>query len=309
MAALLDLDVRQLAALRAVAEEGTFGRAATKLGFTQSAVSQQVASLERTVGMRLFDRPGGPRPPALTPAGSVLLDHARAVLDRLDHAADELDRLRRGIVGKLEIGTFQSISTKVLPTAMGRFRAAVGGVDVRLTESDDKEELIEKLLADELDLSFHVLLPGEADDPRLELISLGHDPYVVIAPAGRHQPVEAFFREPMVGMPAGSSCQDLVDDLVVERGFPAPTYAFRSVDNGAVQAMVRSGLGAAIMPFLAIDPNDAGIEVLQFSPDRPARHLTIARRRGRTLPPAADQFIATALEVCEQLLEQCPAEC
>src|SRR6478752_9507111 len=89
--ALRDLDIRHLMALQAVAEERSFGRAAQRLGFTQSAISQQVAALERIVGTPLFDRPGGPRPVELTPAGVALLPHAEAVLERLLQASEDLE--------------------------------------------------------------------------------------------------------------------------------------------------------------------------------------------------------------------------
>src|SRR5256885_16352053 len=79
----LGVEVRPLAALRAVAEEGTFGAAALKLGYAQSAISQQIAALERHVGRRLFDRPGGSRPVVLTRAGELLLGHAESIMTRL----------------------------------------------------------------------------------------------------------------------------------------------------------------------------------------------------------------------------------
>ena len=77
------LELRHLQALLAVTDEGTFSRAAGRLGYTQSAVSQQISALERMVGAPVFDRPGGPRPVELTEAGRVLVDHARGVLNRL----------------------------------------------------------------------------------------------------------------------------------------------------------------------------------------------------------------------------------
>src|SRR3954447_7272095 len=109
------LDLRMLVALRAVAEHRSFGRAADRLGFTQSAISQQIAALERVVGEPVFDRPGGPRPVELTPAGQVLLDHAEAVFRQLHQAEEEVTRLRAGDGGRLVVGTFQSVSVKVLP--------------------------------------------------------------------------------------------------------------------------------------------------------------------------------------------------
>ena len=78
------LDIRHLQALRAVATEGTFGRAAEALGYTQSAVSQQIAALERIAGHPVFDRPGGPRRVRLTAAGRMLLGHAEQILDRVE---------------------------------------------------------------------------------------------------------------------------------------------------------------------------------------------------------------------------------
>ena len=79
----LGVELRHLAALEAVARERSFGRAAESLGYTQSAVSQQIATLERAVGERLVERPGGPRPVALTEAGELLLGHAGAIVARL----------------------------------------------------------------------------------------------------------------------------------------------------------------------------------------------------------------------------------
>src|SRR3954467_965538 len=92
----LGVELRHLAALQAVAEEGSFGRAATRLGYTQSAVSQQIATLERLVGERLVERPGGPRPVSLTEAGTVLLRHADGIVARAPGAEAGLPSLRRG---------------------------------------------------------------------------------------------------------------------------------------------------------------------------------------------------------------------
>ena len=89
----LGVEIRHLAALRAVAEEGTFGAAALKLGYAQSAISQQIAALERHVGHRLFDRPGGSRPVTLTRAGELLLGHAESIMTRLSAARIDLDSL------------------------------------------------------------------------------------------------------------------------------------------------------------------------------------------------------------------------
>ena len=79
----LGIELRHFLALEAVAREGSFGKAALKLGYTQSAVSQQIAALERIVGQRLIERPGGPKPVSLTEAGTLLLRHANAITARI----------------------------------------------------------------------------------------------------------------------------------------------------------------------------------------------------------------------------------
>src|SRR6476661_10494388 len=80
---LLGIELRHLVALQAIAEHGSFGRAAKALGYTQSAISQQMAALERAVGEKLIERPGGPRPVSLTEAGQLLLRHADSIVARL----------------------------------------------------------------------------------------------------------------------------------------------------------------------------------------------------------------------------------
>src|SRR5829696_3250801 len=91
-----DLEVRHLVALTAVAREGTFARAAARLGYTQSTVSQQIAALERAVGGPVFDRPGGPRPVRITPLGAVVLEQGRDLLAKAERLADAVDRFKAG---------------------------------------------------------------------------------------------------------------------------------------------------------------------------------------------------------------------
>ena len=128
--------------------------------------------------MQLFDRTPGPRPAELTPAGELLLEHARTVLAQVAAASDDLERLRRGEAGRLIVGTFQSVSHKLLPTIIGRMKAEQPGLEVRLFETDDDDELVERLITGELDLSF--VVAQDDDDPRLETIELVHDRYIVL---------------------------------------------------------------------------------------------------------------------------------
>src|SRR5712691_13336371 len=132
---LLGVELRHVLALEAVAREGSFGRAAIALGYTQSAISQQIAMLERIVGERLIERPGGPRPVSLTEAGELLLRHAEAIVARLAAAQADLAALSDGTAGRLRVGIYQSVGERVLPELMRRFRASWPRVEIRLSES------------------------------------------------------------------------------------------------------------------------------------------------------------------------------
>lgn len=302
---LQDVEIRQLRALHAVAEEGSFGRAAERLGFTQSAISQQIASLERAVGDRVFDRPGGPRRVELTPVGEVLLGHARALLDRLRDADDDLRSLRAGEVGRLAVGSYQSVSVNVLPAVIGRLRDERPGLTVRCVEDDDNDQLEARLLADELDLSFLIGMPDHDD---LEAVELLVDPFVLVSTndqAGPSVPTASLDGQPMIGQ-APCSCQLMIDDCLRQSGVE-PDYVFRSNDNSAVQAMVRAGMGRAILPYLAVDPHGAGLTISALDPPIPPRVVVLARRRGRTLIPAAERFIELATDVCARLPTFAPA--
>lgn len=298
---LLSVDVRHLAALVAVAEERSFGRAAQRLGFTQSAVSQQIAAFERSIGTALFDRPGGPLPVEITPAGDALLPHARAVLDRLDAADAELDRLLAGEGGRITIGTFQSVSVKALPIIIGRLRGERPDLEIRLVESDDNDELQRRTLDGELDVSF-LVYHGDADQ-RLDFEELCRDPFVAISRAADGLPAVLGQRElsatSLIGQHA-SSCQLLID-RGLQRMDVAADYVFRSNDNAAVQAMVRAGMGVAVMPWLAIDADDTDVSVHELEPPLAPRIIGLIQRRGRTLSPATARFVEIAREVASEL--------
>ena len=194
----------------------------------------------------------------------------------------------RGEAGRLVVGTFQSVSHKLLPTIIGRMKAEQPGLEVRLFETDDDAELVERLITGELDLSF--VVEQDDDDPRLETIELVHDRYIVLtrtedAATGASVPARTLHGAPLVGVPAENLCQRLVDRRLDALGVE-PIYVFRSIDNGAIQAMVRSGLGRAVMPYLTIDPDDPGVVVQELDPAVPPRRIAIARRAGRTLAPS-----------------------
>lgn len=302
MAVGRDLEIRHLVALDAVAEAGTFGRAAQRLGYTQSAVSQQIAALERTVGAPLFDRPGGPRPVTLTPLGELLVTHARAVLERVDAASTDIERFQAGAIGRIDIGTFQSVSTALLPSLLARLRLEHPHVEARLVESDDHDEILRQTLEGQLDVSFLV-----HDTPaEIEKIDLLTDPFVVVALPGDvadgPMPARMLNDVSLIGE-QDSSCQRIVDDGLHTIGVE-PDYVFRTSDNSAIAAMVRAGVGMAVVPLLSVELEDPRTVVRHIDPPIPPRHISLGWRRGRTLSPAASRFIEIAREMTAELRDR-----
>src|SRR5881398_3980150 len=178
---LLGVELRHLLALQAIAEHGSFGRAARALGYTQSAISQQVATLERAVGEKLIERPGGPRPVSLTEAGRLLLRHADAIVAQLDAAQADMAALAEGAAGPLRVGIFQSVGARLLPGLLRRFREEYPRVEVRVREETDAAELLRLLEHGELDLTFADLPLPEGPYTWREIL---RDPYVLVVPAG-----------------------------------------------------------------------------------------------------------------------------
>lgn len=304
MSALHELDFRHLVALDAVATEGSFGRAATHLGYTQSAVSQQIAALERIIGERVFDRPGGPRPVVLTPLGAHLLDHARALLAHLGKVGDDLDRFRHGHVGRLRIGTFQSVSNRMLPLLVGPLREAHPDLDISVFETDFDTELHIGLAAGELDVSFVV---GDVDT-RFGTEHLLTDPFCLLSRPGQFPPgpvdMGVLNTEPLVGQHE-NSCQ-IINEAGLRSNGVEPTYVFRSNDNGAVAAMVRAGMGVAVLPLLCVDLDDPRIELHALEPPIPARDISVAWNADRTRSPAVDHFVELAVSVAAGLDHRLP---
>ena len=283
------MELRHLATLAAVAEEGTFGRAAGHLGYTQSAVSQQIAALERSVGGAVFDRPGGPKPVLLTPLGEVVLTHGRDLLARAGDAADAIERFKAG-EGRVDIGTFQSMTTTILPEVVRRVRAAHPGADIRLVEDETDPPP-----TDHLDLVF---FDGRIDGD-VEQIKLMDDPYVVVARRGDlpDGPValEKLHEAPMVAPPPICD-QRQVERMYAEAGI-VPRIVFRTADNRGVLAMVRAGLGLAVVPRLSLDLDGDELTTHEPVPAIPPREIYLSWQAGRTLSPLARHVIDITVAV------------
>ncbi|HEX2587118.1 MAG TPA: LysR family transcriptional regulator [Gaiellales bacterium] len=297
----LGVELRHLAALQAVAEEGSFGRAATRLGYTQSAVSQQIATLERLVGERLVERPGGPRPVSLTEAGTVLLRHAEGIVARLRAAQADMQALQEGTAGSLRVGTYQSVGARVLPEVMLRFSAAHPQVDVQLSESEDGA-LLRQVEEGDLDLTF-IQLP--LPDGPFEAIELLRDPHMLVVPAssplasGPPPSLREVAEMPLISYRTCTSGSQVESQLRMRES--APDVVFRSDDNGTMQGMVAAGVGVALMPLLAVDLADPRTRALDMSGKLPPRVIGIAWHRDRVQSVAARSFIDLAGDVCAEI--------
>ena len=294
------LELRHLHALVAVADEGTFSRAASRLGYTQSAVSQQIAALERMLGTPLFDRPGGPRPVALTEAGRTMVDHARGVLHRLGVAQAEIAAISAGDRGTLRVGTVQSVGTRVLPELLARFRHQRPGIEVVLRESHDVNELLALVADGELDVTFTEI----QHDPRFEYRRMLDDPFVLVAPKGspetsrRSVTIEHVADLPLIGY-RDALCRTIVDEIFPASGAATPpAFVFRSDDNPTIQGCVASGIGYWVTPLLTVDTDDTAVGVLPIEPAPEPRRVALAWSATRRTSAAVADFVAVAEGVC-----------
>jgi DNA-binding transcriptional LysR family regulator len=294
-----DVELRHLAAMAAVADEGSFGRAAARLGYTQSTVSQQIAALERAVGGPVFDRPGGPKRVRITPLGAVVLEQGRDLLAKAARLADAVDRFKAGD-GRIDIGTFQSVSNVILPVVVRRLRAEHPDCDIRLSEEEPEQPQI-----GDLDLLFY---DGrlEGDVEHLKLLD---DPYFLVAGDGAFPdgPVrlQQLDRAPMVAWPL--TCDQPWMEQALRDSGSRPRIVFRSAINDTLLSMVRAGLGSAVLPWLAIRgadvQSDRRLRVHELRPSLPAREIYLHWPAGRTQSPLAVRAIEIALEVAAELAD------
>ncbi|TDD79126.1 LysR family transcriptional regulator [Actinomadura rubrisoli] len=298
---MVDVELRHLATMAAVVEEGTFGRAAARLGYTQSTISQQVAALEKSVGGPVFERPGGPRPVRLTPLGTVILEQGRDLLAKAEALADAVERFKAGD-GRIDIGTFQSVSNVILPAVVRRLRDEHPGCDIRLSDVPEDPQI------GDLDLLFYDR-PVDGDVERVKLVD---DPYYLVTrprdfPDGP-VPLKRLDGKPVVGCHA--ACDQVWMDQALADADARPRIVFRSPGNETILSMVRAGLGWAVLPWLALHGSDVQ------SDDRLAIHeLRPAPTRGVYLhwpatssqSPLAVRAIEIATEVAADLTKQAPA--
>jgi DNA-binding transcriptional LysR family regulator len=294
------LDIRRLRVLCEVARAGSLARAAEALSYTPSAVSQQIATLEREVGTVLLERRA--RGVVLTEAGRTLVAHADAILRQLEAAEGALAALADLRSGRLRMASFATAGATVLPRAVDAFRARHPGIEISVRQASPQQS-VERLRDGALDLALTVdLEPSPAEG--VEVVHLFDDPVRLAlrrdhplagAPAIRLRDLAG---ETWIDVPRLTSGGRVLARACERAGFE-PWVAYESDDYTAIQELVGAGVGVALLPELALCPPHEAVVLRSLGPDGPRRHIQAATRPLAFRSPAA----AAMLEI---LLEQGP---
>jgi len=291
---LANVEIRHLVALETVVQTGSFARAGIELGYSQSAISQQIAALEHAAGLRLLVRPGGRKPVTPTDAGERLLRHARRASAAMRAAEADLNALAAGDAGTVRVGTFQSVGVRLLPGAMRRYVDRWPDVEVRLLEAGYDEELLTLLERGEIDLAF----VRENRDPTFERVAVLSDPYVLLAPpdselahADRAVRPREIAGLPLIGYRRST---EGAEAYLRSRGLD-PEMVFRSDEGGTVQGLVGAGIGYAVVPLLAVETSSE-IAVLSVA-GIPPRRIAMAWHADRPPTAAARAFVQIVTEI------------
>ncbi|MGH2974966.1 MAG: LysR family transcriptional regulator [Solirubrobacterales bacterium] len=295
------LNATRLNVLREVVARGSFSAAADALSYSQSAVSQAIATLEGEVGTELIERDrGGVRPSA---AGAALVTHAEGILGRMEAAENELAAIASGHAGRLRVASFPSAGATLVPLAIAAFRASHPGVEVTLAEGEP-EEIAPRLRAGEFDLALLYEFEGVgerlgADIRRFELLE---DPLHLALP-GTHRlaqrgrvRLEDLREESWVQTSVAGPCARHVVRSCHVAGFE-PKVAFESDDYQTVQGLVAAGVGVGLIPQLALSAVRPDICVRPLHPSSPVRKVFAATRRGAPVTPAVATMLDTLREV------------
>ncbi|MFI5534556.1 LysR family transcriptional regulator [Kitasatospora sp. NPDC051853] len=289
------MDLGRLRALHAVAVHGSVGGAAAALGFTPSAVSQQIAKLERETRTVLLEKQG--RGVVLTDAARTLADTAREVLALVEQAEVTLERQRGRAVGRLLVAAFPTGARGVLPGALAALRQDCPDLDVRLLESDPYQAA-ELVARGEVDLALvqdwpTVPLPVQDGLSRLDL---GNDPVDLLLPAEHPLaalavvPVQRLLGQRWTSVPPGNICHDWLVRTLREAG-EEPDVVYQVGEFETQIALVRAGLGLGLVPRLGRGPLPPGVVARPVVPE-PARRVFVLWRTRTSRRPAVAAALA-----------------
>ncbi|MGW2253290.1 LysR family transcriptional regulator [Kitasatospora sp. NPDC001660] len=287
------MDMAWLDVFRTAARLGSFTAAGEHLGFTQSAISRQISTLEAELGAPLFDRLA--RGVRLTEHGRALLPHAEALLERLDSTRRELTALTELGAGRLRLGAFDSANAALVPTALAAFRAAHPDVAVSLTEGLCAD-LLARLADGGVDLAVVASYPEHPyDHEQFDLQPLVEDPVLVALPRDhrlarrRRLRLAELADEPWIA--ANRTIETTLLAACVREGL-RPRVEYAVAGWTAKLGLVAAGLGPALIPSLAARAARPDIALVALHPDdTPVRQVFTAVRRGHRPPPAAAAFL------------------
>jgi DNA-binding transcriptional LysR family regulator len=245
------VELRQLATFVAVAEEGSFTRAADRLHIVQSAVSASVRNLERQLGTQLFER--STHRVDLTDSGRALLPEARATLAAAQAARDAVDEARGGLRGTIVLGTMQAQGMRAinLTQVLTAFRAAHPGVEVHIRHSGGSSAMAREVQEGRLDLAF-VALPGDGP-PGVQLIPLAGEPIMLALPADHPLAgtgdieLSALGEQTFVDLPVGWGIRMAVDRSFAAAGVTR-TITYELNDTATMLDFIRHGLAIGLLP-------------------------------------------------------------
>jgi DNA-binding transcriptional LysR family regulator len=280
--------------LRSVVTSGSISAAAANLGYTASAVSQQIGVLEREAGIPLLEKSGrGVRP---TAAGRLLARHADEIMSRLTAAENELADLRAGRTGRLRVFYFATAGAALVPPAVAAFGERFPGVrlDLRLHEP---AYAADEVAAGDADIQLVVLRPDTDGGRGVRLVHLLDDDYHLVLPRGHRlaerETVELtdLADDPWVDneFPPGV-CRDILLEAFAAAGF-APNFVVESDDYPTAQGFVAAGLGVTMVPTLALGSVHPGVVVRQMTNPRPVRAIYAALSDGVAESPAVHGMV------------------
>jgi molybdate transport repressor ModE-like protein len=286
------LDIRRMKVLREVAAQGSFSAAAEALNFTQSAVSQHVAALERETGTQLVERMS--RGVRLTEAGEVLVKHADVIIARLESAEEDLNAIAGLRGGRLRLVCFQSAGATVMPRAVATFHERHPEVELSMLEAEP-EQAAQLLKAGEVDLALLYHHPAMSLMPDLELTHLMDDQYDAVLPtshrlAGRRRlALSDLAGEPWIVSTTINGCRRITEGACRDAGYQ-PRVAFEADDTLASQALVAGGVGITLMPRMALTALHPNVATRVLT-DGPRRQVLAARMEGGFHSPASDAML------------------
>jgi DNA-binding transcriptional LysR family regulator len=296
------LDVRRMRVLREVAAQGSFSAAAEALNFTQSAVSQHVAALERESGATLVRR--NSRGVTLTDAGRALVAHADAIIARIECAEEELADIAGLRGGRLRLACFQSAGATLVPRAVAAFHERHPSVELSMVEAEP-DEACARMKSGEIDLALVydvAAIPGMLE-PEFELTHLLDDPYDAILPAGHALAERNRLRlgdlagEPWIASTDAAGCRRITERSCEEAGF-SPRVAFEVDETLAAQALVAAGVGVTLLPRLALTTLHPGVVSRRLA-KAPTRRIWSARTRSEYQSPASEAMLQILQDVAE----------